>query len=129
VVGFAEGSPGAAREGGPLSQDLEEYNRSVAEDKRDERENQESTTGWASGMGTLAEYSVVGFVFPLALVIGFFVGQWVGNLFGGPTVGAVVGVLLGTAAGFYNLWETIARIERREAERTEDEEEGGGRSG
>jgi hypothetical protein len=75
-------------------------------------------------MGTLAEYSVVGFVFPLALVIGFFVGRWIGNLLGGPTVGALVGVLLGTAAGFYNLWETMQRIERREAERREDEEGG-----
>ncbi|MGD2115582.1 MAG: AtpZ/AtpI family protein [Acidobacteriota bacterium] len=68
-------------------------------------------------MGTLAEYSVVGFVFPVALVLGFLAGRWLGSLLGGPAVGAVVGVILGTAAGFYNLWETMQRIERREAER------------
>gem|GEM_PF-1643481 len=76
--------------------------------------------GWASGMGTLGEYSVVGFVFPVALVLGFLVGRWVGDWLGGPTVGAAVGVLLGTAAGFYNLWQTVQRLERREAERRED---------
>jgi len=74
-------------------------------------------SGWASGMGTLGEYSVVGFVFPVALVLGFLVGRWVGDWLGGPTVGAAVGVLLGTAAGFYNLWQTVQRLERRGRER------------
>lgn len=68
-------------------------------------------------MGALAEYSVVGFVFPVALVLGFFVGRWIGGWLGGPTVGSVVGVILGTVAGFYNLWQTMQRLERREAER------------
>lgn len=86
-----------------------------ANEKR--RDDGSSRGGWAAGMGTLAEYSVVGFVFPLALAIGFFVGRWIGGLLGGPTVGALAGVLLGTAAGFYNLWQTMQRLERREAAR------------
>lgn len=71
-------------------------------------------SGRISNLGTVAEYSVVGFVFPVALLLGFFVGRWLGGLLGGPAVGGAVGVVLGTAAGFYNLWETMQRIARRE---------------
>lgn len=102
----------------------------MSEEKR--RGDGDSQGGWTSGMGSLAEYSVVGFVFPLALVVGFFVGQWLGELVGGPTVGGVVGVLLGTAVGFYNLWETLQRLERREAEQRAREDmdgDGAGPSG
>lgn len=96
----------------------------MAEERKDEGEDR---SGWTSGMGSVAEYSVVGFVFPLALVVGFFVGQWIGELLGGPTMGAVVGVLLGTAVGFYNLWQTLQRLERREAElRAREEVDGDG---
>lgn len=72
--------------------------------------------GWASGMGTMGEYMVIGVVFPVALVGGFFLGRWIGGFFGGPTAGALTGLSLGTAAAFYNLWETLQRIQRREAE-------------
>jgi hypothetical protein len=72
--------------------------------------------GWASGMGTMGEYLTIGVVFPVALVGGFFLGRWIGGFFGGPTAGALTGLLLGTAAAFYNLWETLQRIQRREAE-------------
>lgn len=68
-------------------------------------------------LGTVAEYSQVGLVFPLALVVGFFLGRWLGDWLGGPMVGAAVGVLLGTVAGFYNLFKTLRRIEQREAGR------------
>jgi positive regulator of sigma E activity len=69
-------------------------------------------------LGTVAEYSQVGLVFPLALVVGFFLGRWLGDWLGGPTVGAAAGVLLGTVAGFYNLFKTLRRIEQREAGRS-----------
>lgn len=71
--------------------------------------------GGFGGLGTAAEYSVIGFVFPLALIVGFFAGRWVGTLLGGPTAGIVVGVVLGAAAGFWNLYSSLRRIERREA--------------
>lgn len=85
----------------------------------DGRDDGPEERGGSSGLGTAAEYSVIGFVFPLALVIGFFVGRWVGSLLGGPTVGIVVGVLLGAVAGFWNLYSSLQRIERREAARKE----------
>lgn len=95
----------------------------MAEGRDDGREER----GGSSGLGTAAEYSVIGFVFPLALVVGFFVGRWVGSWLGGPTAGIVVGVLLGAAAGFWNLYSSLRRIERREAARREgvDPEQGG----
>ena len=77
-------------------------------------ETRSTDPGWTSGMGTVAEYAVVGIVFPVALGLGFFLGRWVGSLLGGPMIGAAVGILLGTAAGFYNLWETLQRVARRE---------------
>lgn len=63
----------------------------------------------------MGEYMVIGVVFPVALVGGFFVGRWIGALLGAATAGALVGLLLGTVAAFYNLYETLKRIERREA--------------
>lgn len=93
----------------------------------DEHDGGLEERGGPSGLGTAAEYSVIGFVFPLALVVGFFVGRWVGSWLGGPTAGIVVGVLLGAAAGFWNLYSSLRRIERREAASKEgvDPERGG----
>ncbi len=68
----------------------------------------------------MGEYAVIGFVFPLTLIVGFFVGRWLGAWLGGPTVGMVVGILLGAAAAFWNLYSTLRRLERREAERGEE---------
>ncbi len=71
--------------------------------------------GWTSGMGVMGEYMVIGVVFPVALVGGFFLGWWIGGFFGSETVGAFAGLGLGTVAAFYNLFETLKRIQRREA--------------
>lgn len=76
-------------------------------------------------MGTIGEYLTIAFVFPVALVLGFFAGRWVGGWLGGPTAGAITGLLLGTAAAFYNLWETLKRLDRRDAERREETENDG----
>lgn len=91
--------------------------------------------GWTSGMGVMGEYMVIGVVFPVALVGGFFLGWWIGGLLGSETVGAFTGLGLGTVAAFYNLFETLQRIQRREAaaaakdahaaEDAEDEEQEG----
>ena len=77
-------------------------------------------SGWGRDMGTIGEYLQLGFVFPLALVVGFFAGRWVGEWLGGATVGAISGLVLGTAAAFYNLVKMLRRIERREAERSRE---------
>lgn len=70
--------------------------------------------------GGVGEYAVVGFVFPLALVVGFFVGRWVGTWLGGPTAGMAAGLLLGAAAAFWNLYSSLRRLERREAGRSDE---------
>lgn len=79
--------------------------------------------GGASGLGTAAEYLVIGFVFPVALLLGFYLGRTLGTWLGGPVVGEVLGVALGSLAAFYNLYTSLRRIERREAERRRFEEE------
>ena len=87
----------------------------------EEREDQEKRgSGWGGDLGTVGEYLQIAFVFPLALVIGFFAGRWVGEWIGGAKVGAIAGLLLGTGAAFYNLVETLRRIQRREAERARE---------
>jgi F0F1-type ATP synthase assembly protein I len=87
----------------------------------EERENEEEKgSGWGQDLGTVGEYLQIAFVFPLALVIGFFAGRWVGEWVGGAKVGAIAGLLLGTGAAFYNLVETLRRIQRREAERARE---------
>lgn len=78
---------------------------------------------WTRDVGSVGEYLQIGFVFPLALVVGFFAGRWVGEWLGGATAGAITGLLLGTAAAFYNLVQTLRRIERREAERAREPED------
>ncbi len=93
------------------------------DDKRDG-----SGGGWSAGLNAYAEYSVVAFVFPVAVAIGFFGGRWVGSLLGAPQTGAVLGALLGTAAGFYNLWQTLRRAERRDRDGRHDRD-GEGRPG
>lgn len=74
-------------------------------------------SGGAVDWGSVGEYAVIGFVFPLTLMVGFFVGRWLGSLLGGPVVGMVAGVLLGAVAAFWNLYSTLRRLERREAGR------------
>lgn len=60
----------------------------------------------------IGHYSVVGFVFPLAILIGFFLGRAVGTWLGAPTVGIAVGVVLGSISAFWNLFTTLGRLER-----------------
>lgn len=67
----------------------------------------------SSSLRSLGEYYMIGIVFPLSVLVGFFAGQWVGGLLGAETGGAIVGLLLGTAAAFWNLIVTLQRIERR----------------
>lgn len=92
-------------------------------DEDHERDDAQGEGGGASGLGTAAEYSVIGFVFPIALLLGFYLGRKVGTWLGGPLVGEILGIVLGSVAAFYNLYASLRRIERREAERLRSEEE------
>lgn len=58
----------------------------------------------------LVDYSVIGLVFPVAMVLGFVAGQWIGGWFGRDRLGGVVGGLFGIVAGFYNVYKTVAKL-------------------
>lgn len=62
----------------------------------------------------LAEYSIVGLVFPVALVVGYLLGRAVGSLFGAAALGGVIGGVFGLVAGFYNVYKAARRLDRRD---------------
>jgi len=63
---------------------------------------------------SVGQYSVIGFVFPLAMVIGFLAGKWIGGWLGHPGAGSGVGLVLGIVAAFYNLYELVRRMDKGE---------------
>lgn len=83
----------------------------MADEPRDPQNDSGDDGG--STLRSLGEYYMIGIVFPLSLLVGFFAGQWLGRLLGAETAGAVVGLILGTAAAFWNLVVTLQKIERR----------------
>ena len=62
----------------------------------------------------LLDVAVIGLVFPVASVLGFLAGRWVGDWFGAPGAGAMIGFLFGVVAGFYNVYQTILRVNAEE---------------
>lgn len=60
----------------------------------------------------MLDYSVIGLVFPVATVMGFFAGKFVGGWFDATTAGALVGGGLGVLAGFYNVYKMVVRLDR-----------------
>ncbi len=58
------------------------------------------------------ELMSMGMVFPVAIVLGFFLGRWVGGLFGHPKPGQWVGLILGVATGFWELYKVTLRLDR-----------------
>lgn len=60
------------------------------------------------------DYSVIGLVFPVAMIMGFLAGRWIGGFFGQARLGSIVGGLFGIAAGFYNLYEMVVKLNRDE---------------
>lgn len=70
------------------------------------------------GMFDLAS---LGIMFPLAIVIGFFGGKWIGGKLGNAEIGSYIGFALGVAAGFMEMFRSIARwnkqMERMEKQR------------
>jgi len=68
----------------------------------------------------LLDVAVVGLVFPVASVLGFLAGRAVGGWLGAPGVGALTGGFFGVAAGFYNAWQTIQRLNEDEQAAEDD---------
>ena len=55
----------------------------------------------------------LGLVFPIAIVLGWFIGKWLGGLLGHPEAGSLVGLFWGVATGFYELYKVTMRINRK----------------
>jgi hypothetical protein len=52
----------------------------------------------------------MGLVFPIAIVLGFFIGRWAGGLVGHREGGQWIGLLWGIAAGFWELYKVTVRM-------------------
>ncbi len=62
------------------------------------------------GMFDLAS---IGMTLALAICIGYFGGKWLGGKLGNAAVGSYIGFGIGVAAGFMEMFRSIARWNRR----------------
>lgn len=61
----------------------------------------------------IARASAAGILFPVSIVVGYFLGKWVGRAFDIGEWPAFVGAALGVAAGFWNLYRLLRGLEDR----------------
>jgi len=54
----------------------------------------------------------LGMVFPIAIVLGWYIGQWIGGLLGHPKPGRLIGLAFGILSGFWELFKVAKRLER-----------------
>jgi hypothetical protein len=54
----------------------------------------------------------LGFVFPIAIVLGYFIGRWVGGMFGNAYAGGLIGLGWGILTGFWELFKVAKRLEK-----------------
>ena len=54
----------------------------------------------------------MGMVFPIAIVLGFFLGRWVGRFFGHEQLGQWIGLIWGIATGFWELFKVNTKLSR-----------------
>jgi hypothetical protein len=59
----------------------------------------------------VARASAAGIVFPLSIVVGYFLGKWGGRALGLGEWTAFAGAALGVAAGFWNLYRLLRGLE------------------
>jgi len=62
------------------------------------------------GMFDLAS---IGITLALAIVIGFFGGKWIGGKLGNADIGSYIGFAIGVAAGFLEMFRSVARWNRQ----------------
>lgn len=76
------------------------------------------------GMFDLAS---IGITLALAIVIGYFGGKWIGGKLGNADIGSYIGFAIGVAAGFLEMFRSVARwnrqMERMEKKRREVSEQ------
>ena len=53
------------------------------------------------------------FLFPTAIVVGYFIGRWLGVRVGAPTAGGLIGSVLGAVAGFWQFYVFLRRSSGR----------------
>ena len=58
------------------------------------------------------ELMSIGMVFPIAIVLGFFLGRWIGGLWGHSKPGQWIGMILGIATGFWELYKVTLRLDQ-----------------
>jgi len=58
------------------------------------------------------ELMSLGMVFPIAIVLGYFLGRWLGGLVGHPQQGQWIGLGFGIATGFWELYKVTMRLDR-----------------
>lgn len=69
------------------------------------------------GMFDLAS---IGITLVLAIVIGYFGGKWIGGKLGSADIGSYIGFAIGVAAGFLEMFRSVARW-NRQMERMEEQ--------
>lgn len=69
------------------------------------------------GMFDLAS---IGITLVLAIVIGYFGGKWIGGKLGSADIGSYIGFAIGVAAGFLEMFRSVARW-NRQMERIEEQ--------
>ena len=62
------------------------------------------------GMFDLAS---IGITLALAICIGYFGGKWIGGKLGNAAIGSYIGFGIGVAAGFMEMFRSVARWNRR----------------
>ena len=67
----------------------------------------------------------LGMVFPIAIVLGYFLGRWLGGLLGHPKIGMGVGLVWGAATGFWELYKVTVRLNRMDGGGKGDGDGGG----
>lgn len=62
---------------------------------------------------TIGELSTIGLTLVFATAIGYFLGVWIGGRLGNSTWGGLIGGAFGIAAGFMQLFRSVARLSRQ----------------
>jgi F0F1-type ATP synthase assembly protein I len=68
----------------------------------------------------------LGLVFPIAIVLGYFIGQWVGGRFGHPDAGRIIGLAWGILAAFWELFKVTKKLEKYDKSMNYDRTADGG---
>jgi hypothetical protein len=54
----------------------------------------------------------LGFVFPIAIALGYFIGRWIGGKFGNPAAGGLIGLGWGILTAFWELFKVTKKLDK-----------------